>query len=268
MPVLPVPSLVTDIAESVANALLQHSSDRFLVTLGSEYVYLGYAGVAAALVTVILMLRRMRQRSSFFRLPSGARPAASQASGRPSAFNLEGGNPALLEVDASTNFERAVREFATEKTSQGGLVYAFTSKGSPVNNALTSMVGVRFYLLSSKVSYPKPSAVDNELLIPQGDFPVMLDLLDKTITSTGETPVSIVFDSLSDFILSQGFDACYKFLKQAIEIVSRPKVSMVFLMTISAHDDKVANLIKSVFRMHLAYGAKGLRATRIATVAG
>ena len=37
----------------------------------------------------------------------------------------------LLEADPSVNYERAVKDFASEMTASGRLVFAFTSKGEP-----------------------------------------------------------------------------------------------------------------------------------------
>jgi hypothetical protein len=233
----------------------------YLITLGLDLISVGYILAAVAFAVTATVFRRASLLSAFFEPPAVV-PAQVQAPRKTGALSAIGTTPALLEVDSSTNYEQAVKEFAQVWTSQGGLVYVFTSKGSPVYNSLTSIPGVRFYIMTSKVSYPKPSASENEILVPQNDVAVLLDLLDKTISATADTPVSVVFDSISDFVLYLGFEACYKLIKQANEILNRPKVSSVYLMTVGAHEERIVSLTRSLFRTHMKYDASGLNVTR------
>ncbi|MDE1854227.1 MAG: hypothetical protein KGI38_10860 [Thaumarchaeota archaeon] len=234
----------------------------YLVAIGYDLVAVGYAIAALVFGVAATIFRRASLLSSFFEpLPgvvSRQGPTLLKEAGSP----LDVSMPVLLEVDPSTNYEAALTGYANEKISAGGLVYAFTSKGSPVYNSLAEIRGVRFYLMTSHVSYPKSSDKENELLVPQNDMAVLLDLLDKTTSSTSGTPISVVFDNISDFVLYLGFESSYKFVKQANEILDRPKVSSVYLMTIGAHDERVLSLTKSLFRMHAIYDSQGLRMTR------
>ena len=66
------------------------------------------------------------------------------------------GRTLLLEADPSVAYEQAVADFARQSISNNSTVYVFTAKGSPIFNALQKINGVRFYILSTKVSYPKP----------------------------------------------------------------------------------------------------------------
>jgi hypothetical protein len=236
----------------------------YLVALGYDLIAVGYVIAALAFGIAATIFRRASLISSFFEPIPGIAPPILPAPAKGEGPVLGAAMPALLVVDPSANYETAVRGFAADKTSMGGLVYVFTSKGSPVYNSLGAMTGVRFYILTSHVSYPKSSDRENELLVPQNDTAVLLDLLDKTIASTADTPVSFVFDNISDFILYLGFESCYKFVKQANELLDRPKVSSIYLITTGAHDERVMSLTRSLFRMHLAYDSTGLRVTRAA----
>jgi hypothetical protein len=123
---------------------------------------------------------------------------------------------------------------------------------------------VRFYILSAKVSYPKPE--ENEplqILIPNNDQAVILDLIDKTISAAeAPTQVAIVFDSISDMILSGGFEGTYKFVKQVNETTGNGRTAALFLMTLGAHDEKVVSFVRSLFPTQLVDDAGGLRMTR------
>ena len=172
------------------------------------------------------------------------------------------GNVFLMEVDPSSTYEESVKDFAMELLSANDIVFAFTSKGSPVYKALSQVTDVRFYLMSSDVSYPKPTGQPHEVLVPQHDHAVLLDLMNKTLGSTEGSGVGIIFDNVSDIILSSGFENCYKFLKQANQIISEPRVTALFLMTQDAHDEKVVRIIKSLFSSHLTNEIAGLKITR------
>jgi len=167
----------------------------------------------------------------------------------------------LLEADPSVNYERAVKEFALEMVSSGRLVFAFTSKGSPVYLLLKDVPGLRFFILSES-SYPKPSAVSLEVMVPRSDYSVLLNVVDDAVTRNPELPKAVIFDNISSLILDAGFQECYKFLRQMNEILSRGQVTSVFLVLSKAHDERMMNLIKNLYSGHLTYDATGLHVTK------
>jgi archaellum biogenesis ATPase FlaH len=174
------------------------------------------------------------------------------------------GRTLLLEDDPSVPYEQVVTDFARQSISNNQTVYVFTAKGSPIYTALHKMNGVRFYILSSKVAYPKPEENEpSQILVPANDQAVILDLLDKTI-NTAESPsqVAIVFDSISDMILSASFESTYKFVKQVNEVTGNGKTTALFLMTLGAHEEKVVSFIRSLFPTQLVDDNAGLKMTR------
>lgn len=234
----------------------------YLVSLGYDLVAIGYVIAAVVFGVAASIFRRATLLSTFFEpLAATGGVQVPKLDERPGA-PLPGATPVLMEVDPSTSYERAIKGYAAVGGSKGTLTYVFTSKGSPLYHSLTGVAGVRFYLMTSQVSYPRPSDVANELLVPENDIAVILDLLDKTIASTGESQVLLVFDSVSNYIMYMGFESAYKFVKQANEILSQERVTSVYLVTTGAHDDKQTNLIRSLFRMHMAYDKAGLHVTK------
>jgi hypothetical protein len=163
----------------------------------------------------------------------------------------------LLEADPSVNYERAVKDFALEMVASGRLVFAFTSRGSPVYLLLKDIPGLRFFILS-ETSYPKPGGSSLEVMVPRGDHAVLLNVMDETISGNSKQPKAIVFDNVSSLILDAGLQESYKFLRQVNEILSRGDVISVFLILSKAHDEKSMNLIKNLYSGHLAYDAEGL----------
>lgn len=164
----------------------------------------------------------------------------------------------LLEADPSVNYERAVKDFALEMAAGGRVVFAFTSRGSPVHTLLKDIPGLRFFILSES-SYPKPTGNALEVMVPRNDYSVLLNVMDETVTRSPEQAKAIVFDNVSSLILDAGFQECYKFLRQVNEILSRGDVVSIFLVLSKAHDEKTMNLIKNLYSGHLTYDATGLK---------
>jgi hypothetical protein len=168
------------------------------------------------------------------------------------------GNSILLEVDPAIKYEDVVRDFASELISNNYVVFAFTSKGSPVFASLSSLKEVRFYLLSASVSYVKPTSEPYHMLIPQTDYAVLLDALQRTSELATSAKIGLIYDNLSDMITNSDFESSYKFLKRQNEVVNDPAVIKLFLMIEGAQDTKQTNLIKSLFSVHLANDYRGL----------
>lgn len=228
----------------------------------NDVMYLVFASIFS--VTAVIF-RNASTLAGFFeaRQETTKVPESHPFSGRmdmPNTF-LQGRN-FLLEIDPSTSYEEIVKEFATENISTKSIVFAFTTKGSPVYRALAGGMDVKFYMMSTDVSYPKPTGKPNEVLVPQNDVAVILHLISQTIGSTEGNGVALVFDNISDLILSSGFENSYKFLKQANQVLSEPRVTSVFLMTKSAHEEREVLLVKSLFANHLSVDATGLHVTR------
>jgi hypothetical protein len=163
----------------------------------------------------------------------------------------------LLEADPSVNYERTVRDFAVEMISNGRLVLAFTSRGSPVYLLLKGTPGIKFFV-SSEISYPKSSAGSSEVMVPRDDYSVLLNVMDEAIVHSPEQPKALIFDNVSSLILDAGFQDCYKFLRQVNEILSHGDVVSIFLVLSKAHDEKTMNLIKNLYSGYLTYDAAGL----------
>jgi len=172
------------------------------------------------------------------------------------------GKEYLMESDPSSNFEEPIKDFANELGSKQFVVFAFTAGGSPVHNALSGLANVRFFTMTRKVSYPKPGDRPDEVLVPTSDQSVLLNVLDKAISSNPDLKFGVVFDSVTDLILSSGLEMTYKFLKQANEMLSSNKVTAIFLLTFGAHNEREVNVIKSLFGNILTYGAGQLGAQK------
>ncbi len=236
----------------------------YLLLQGVDAVGIGYIIAAIAFGVTAAIFRRASLLSGFFEtavVPYVAAPTHTFTKSLGIPQESLAGKIFLFEVDPAFNYERGVRDFVAEMLSDNAAVFAFTWKASPIYNALSSL-GVRFYILSSNVSYPKATESEQEILVPQNDHAILLDLLQKTISSNNAGNVGIIFDNISDMILSSNLESSYKFIKQANEIMSGSKLTALFLFTFGAHDEKTLNLIRSLFANHLTQTPTGPKLTR------
>jgi hypothetical protein len=203
--------------------------------------------------------------SSFFDVSPRARTVQTGISKSPFSERLpknqdiqQLGNSILLEVDPAVKYENVVQDFANELIGNNYIVFVFTSKGSPVFSSLSKLKETRFYLLSASVSYVKPTSEPYHMLIPQNDFAVLLDAVQRTSELAANAKIGLIFDNLSDMITNADFESSYKFLKRQNEVVNDPNVIKLFLMIKGAQDTKQTNLIKSLFSVHLSNDSRGL----------
>jgi hypothetical protein len=217
----------------------------------------GYLFAAAAFSATAATFRRATLLSAFFQpgiAATGIAPPSTTFSGRIGLTTEAAlGRVFLLEVDSSSNFEEPIKDLTNELGANQRVVYAFTAAGSPVYSAITGMTNVRFFTMTRKVSYPKPGERPDEVLVPSADQSVLLNVLDKAITSNPDLKFGVIFDSVSDLILSSGLEVTYKFLKQANEMLNTHHVTAVFLMTAGAHSEREVNVVKSLFSNIVSY---------------
>jgi hypothetical protein len=239
----------------------------YLLSRNFDATPFGYLIASVAFGVSALVFRRASLLTAFFEPISQTGKTTAEFPfterlGVPATFLP--GRTLLLEADPSVAYEQIVTDFARQSISNNNTVYVFTAKGSPIFNALQKTNGVRFYILSTKVSYPKPEENEpSQILIPSNDQAVILDLIDKTIfAAAAPGQVALVFDSISDMVLSGGFEGTYKFVKQVNETTGNGRTSALFLMTLGAHDEKVVSFIRSLFPTQLVDDASGLRVTR------
>ncbi len=223
----------------------------YFLNAGIDATAVGYLFAAAAFSATAATFRRATLLSAFFQrgiAPAGIAPPSTTFSGRLGLRTDEVvGKIYLLEVDPSSKFEEPIKDLANELGSTQRVLFAFTAAGSPVYGALTGIPNVRFFTMTRKVSYPKEGERADEVLVPSADQSVLLNVLDKAITSNPDLKFGVVFDSISDLILSSGLEVTYKFLKQANEMLASHHVTAVFLMTSGAHSEREVNIVKSLF---------------------
>lgn len=150
------------------------------------------------------------------------------------------GKKILLEFDPSTRYERLVRDFVLESISHKEKAVILTKKGSAIQRALEGDQGVELLDLTPQT------------------------MLSPILQSHAGTPLSLVYDSLTDLSLSTDAQTAYKFARSALELLSDPRTSALFLLNPTAHEQRDVSSLKGLFSSHITYEMKGVTNVRIA----
>jgi len=168
----------------------------------------------------------------------------------------------LLEFDPESRYEKAIQDFAAEALANLEPIVVFTRRGSAIHSSLSEQNAVKFFCLTQQVSVPKEFS-KNEMLLPSNDISLMLDVFDKTLKAHPQGNINVVFDSLSDLVLSIGFEKTYRFMRYAIEMLTSPRNTVVFLLNQTAHDPKVESSLRGLFSDQIFFGKDGIKTVRL-----
>ena len=172
------------------------------------------------------------------------------------------GRKILLEFDPASNYEKVIHDFVTEALANKEPIIVFTRRGSTIYSSLSEQKAIRFFCLTPQVSVPRESS-EREMLLPSSDTPLMLDVFDKTLKAHPQGAINIVFDSLSDLVLSVGFEKTYHFMRYAAELLASSRITALFLINEIAHDPKVASSLRSLFSNQISFGKDGIHTVKL-----
>jgi hypothetical protein len=172
------------------------------------------------------------------------------------------GRKILFEFDPASAYEKAVQDFVTEALTNVEHATIFTRRGSSLHTSLGQQKTVKIFCLTQQVTAPKELS-ENEILLPSNNISLMLDIIDKTLKASPHDIINMIFDSLSDLVLSLGFEKTYHFTKYATEILASPRVTALFLLNASAHEPEVVQSIRSLFENQIYFGKEGIRTVKL-----
>ena len=172
------------------------------------------------------------------------------------------GRKILLEFDPTSRYEKAIQEIVAEAIANAEQIVVFTRKSGTIYLSIHEQKAVKFFCLTQQFSIPKEFS-ENEVLLPAGDISLMLSVLDKTLKAYPQGAINVVFDSISDLVLSIGFDKTYLFLKYAVEMLASPRNTILFLLNQTAHDLHVVSSLRSLFSDQIFFGKDGIQAVKL-----
>ena len=160
------------------------------------------------------------------------------------------GRKLLLESDPQADYERVFKSLLGETSSNFERTVVFTRKDSPIYSLALRHPGTKIFLLTSRVSYPKMEN-ENLFLLPTYDTSLLLDSLNKTIEAYAGSTYTIIFDNISHFVFTLGPDRTYSLVRQALELMISDRITAIFSMNSSAHDQKVMSTFENMFDLEL-----------------
>jgi DcmR-like sensory protein len=166
------------------------------------------------------------------------------------SHDVMAGQKILLEFDPLSSYEKILRSLATEAASNFERVVLFTRMDSPIHSIMADEVGLKMFVLTSRVSYPKVES-ENVVLIPAFDSSLILDSMNKTIEAFASNPFTIIFDNISHQIFTLGTERAHSFVRQALELMVSNTITGVFLLNYKAHDSKTVSMFENLFDLEL-----------------
>ena len=236
----------------------------YVWTLGVDATGLMYLANSVIFYAVIRNFRMSATLAGFVETAPVAQQAQATAPGSGRMSPLTDslvGKKVLYEVDPTVPYEGTLRKTLEELAWAGNPVFVYTPKASPLHDALSGATGVKFFLTTSGVSYMKIADDTSEVLVPQSDTAIFLDVADKTMASR-HGGIVFVFDSVSELLLMTGVEKTYKFLKQFLELLHEPRATAFFIFIGKAHESKETNLLRGIFPTHLVEDSEGPRLSR------
>lgn len=160
------------------------------------------------------------------------------------------GRKLLLEYDPQADYERVFKSLLGETSSNFERTVVFTRKDSPIYSLALRHPGTKIFLLTSRVSYPKMEN-ENLFLLPTYDTSLLLDSLNKTIEAYAGSTYTIIFDNISHFVFTLGPDRTYSLVRQSLELMISDRITAIFSMNYSAHDQKIMSTFENMFDLEL-----------------
>jgi len=197
-------------------------------------------------------------------------PAAPNIRTQPHAFSKTfglnhpqiTGRKVLLEFDPVSHYEKVIHDFVTEALANVEPTFIFTRRGSNIHSFLSEQKAVKFFCLTQQVNVPRVFS-ENEMLLPSNDTSLMLNALDQTLKTHPDDKISIVFDSLSDLVLSFGLEKTYNFVKYAADMLSSPRITALFLLNQTAHNPNVSSSLRGLFSNQISIEKDGIHAIKL-----
>ena len=154
--------------------------------------------------------------------------------------HLFSGKKILFEYDPSTPYDRIVRDFILERVSRNESVVIISNKGSRLDQI-----------------------VEKNEKIKKIDFSPSF-LFSPIIKENADKPLTVIYDSLSDLILSTGLTTTYEFSQNALGLLCNERTTILFLINPFAHDLNTVSSIRGLFSSQISYGKEGFDRVKIA----
>ncbi|MDD5502461.1 MAG: response regulator [Candidatus Thermoplasmatota archaeon] len=143
------------------------------------------------------------------------------------------GRKMLMEFDPAAPYEQAVSDFVTEFAESGDDVVLVTRPSGNIAG-MANGKSIQFVQITAQL------------------------MLSPILEEHARKNIAIVYDNITDIIISDGIKVAYAFTKSALERLSDKKITALFLINPSAHPENEASTIRSIFASQISYGKGGM----------
>ena len=146
------------------------------------------------------------------------------------------GKKILLEFDPSSQYCKLIRDFSLECASQKEFVIVLTHNGSIIQETLKNDEDIKIINLPN-------------------EYTMLTPIIEENL----KEPLSLIYDSLTDLSLLTDHKTVYKFTLNALNLLSKPSMTALFMLNYSAHDPKELYSIKGLFNNQIFFNEEGTK---------
>lgn len=170
------------------------------------------------------------------------------------------GKAVLLEFDPTCHYEKVVEWFISEFSP----ALVFTYRGSTIHN-LSKQKGQKIVILSETARVPTTTS-ESEIALPARNLSLMAEAIDNALKMSKRhaTRLSLVFENLSDLILSIGFERTYRFLFLVLEMLYSENATSLFLLNSRCLSKEQLSAIRNIFSNQIMFENEQMHTIKLA----
>ena len=165
------------------------------------------------------------------------------------------GRKVVFEFDPASSYESYLAGRVGEMLRAGSTVVLFTKQGS----TLSGLPGVKLVLLSFSEQSIRLSP-EGALSVSITNPSLILEAFSSLIKSS--PTARILIDNVTDLIFNLGFDKTYNLLQEMNEIVAGSNSSLILLVNLKAHDERVRGALEGYANAILRFDASGVHSEK------
>ncbi|MGB6679687.1 MAG: response regulator [Candidatus Bathyarchaeia archaeon] len=149
------------------------------------------------------------------------------------------GKKFLFEFDPFTPYERLIRDFAIGSIANKEAIVVLSPSGTSVRKSLENEKNVKIIDLTPDT------------------------MMSSIISENPKGPLNLIYDSLTDLILSTQPQSAYLFVRNSLKLMSDPRITSLFLLNPSAHEEKDVYGLRGLFSSRIVYGKDGVSSLKL-----
>ena len=170
------------------------------------------------------------------------------------------GRSLLLEVDPSENYERVIQDLVRREADNCD-VSVLTWKGSRVFHVVPRSENVTVHVMTG-VSGPTRAGKRGETVASPHAQTTVEELIENPSARNAGRGALLVFDSLSEIMVSLGDEEAQLLLKRALQTTNATGQRSLFILKRGFHDARTIGLVRSLLPNQLTYDGSGLKLSR------